>query len=121
MPAAPKDAAPATVAANREVHLNGQRAADADLRIDFALTDLDQTWTMWIKRGVLNARRGPHPATQLTVSGPKAALVGAILQSGAAGQLAQAGKLQLDGDQSALTTLGGLLDEFDPNFDIVTP
>jgi alkyl sulfatase BDS1-like metallo-beta-lactamase superfamily hydrolase len=103
------------------VHLIGDKAADVDLRIDFAFADLDQTWTMWIKRGVLNARRGPHPAAQLTVSGPKAALVGAILQPGAASQLAQAGKIQLDGDQSALTRLGGLLDEFDPNFNIVTP
>jgi len=43
-------------------------------------------------RAVLNARRGASTDTQLTVSGPKAALVGVLLQPASAGQLAQAGK-----------------------------
>jgi alkyl sulfatase BDS1-like metallo-beta-lactamase superfamily hydrolase len=73
------------------------------------------------KLGVLNARRGASPDARLMVSGPKAALVGVILQPGPAGQLAQAGKIQLDGDQSALAAFAGLLDEFDLDFNIVTP
>ena len=103
------------------VHVIGGRAADADLRIDFTFTDLGQTWTVWVRRGVLNARPGASPDTLLTVSGPKAVLVGVILQPGAAGQLAQAGKIRLDGDQSALAAFAGLLDEFALDFDIVTP
>ena len=55
------------------------------------------------------------------ISGPKAALVGALLQPGAAAELAKAGQISLDGDESALETLGGLLDTFDPSFNIVTP
>jgi alkyl sulfatase BDS1-like metallo-beta-lactamase superfamily hydrolase len=103
------------------VHVIGDEAAKVDLRIDFAFTDLDQTWTVWVRRGVLNARRGASPGTQLTVSGPKAALVGAVLQPAAAGQFAQAGKIQLDGDESVLATFAGLMDTFDPNFNIITP
>jgi len=104
------------------IHLIGEKAADADLRIDFVFTDhSDEAWTVWVKRGVLNARKGASPNTPLTVSGPKAALVGALLQPGAAAQLAKAGKISLDGDGSALETLGGLLDTFDPSFNIVTP
>ena len=103
------------------VHLIGDKAATADLRIDFRFTDLDETWTMWIARGVLNARRGASPDAGLTVSGPKAALVGALLKPAGAGQLAQAGAITLDGDELLLQTLAGLLDDFDPNFDIVTP
>ena len=103
------------------VHVNGERAADVDVRIDFTFTDSDETWTMWVRRGVLNARRGAHPETQLSVSGPKAALVGALLQPSAAAQLAQGGKIQLDGDQRALQTFAGVLDEFPPDFNIVTP
>jgi linear primary-alkylsulfatase len=76
---------------------------------------------MWVKRGVLNARKGASPDTQLTVSGPKATLVGVVLQPAAASQLAQAGKIQLDGDQSVLQAFAALIDEFDPNFNIVTP
>ena len=106
------------------VHVNGERAADVDVRIDFTFTDAGdagETWTMWVKRGVLNARRGAAPDTQLTVSGPKAALVGAILKPAAAQQLGQAGKIKLDGDESALETFAGVLDDFDPSFNIVTP
>ncbi|MDJ0114581.1 alkyl sulfatase C-terminal domain-containing protein, partial [Rhodococcus erythropolis] len=75
----------------------------------------------WVRRGVLNARRGAASNTQLTVSGPKAALIGALLQPGAAAELAKAGKISLTGDETALETLGGLLDTFDPSFNIVTP
>lgn len=57
----------------------------------------------------------------MTVSGPKAALVGAVLQPAAAAKLAEAGQITLDGDESALQTYAGLLDEFEPNFNIVTP
>ena len=71
--------------------------------------------------GVLIARRSASPATQLTVSGPEAALVGVVLQPAAAGQLAQTGKITLDGDGSVLATFVVLMDEFDPNFNIVTP
>jgi alkyl sulfatase BDS1-like metallo-beta-lactamase superfamily hydrolase len=103
------------------VHIIGDRAAKADLRIDFTFTDHNETWTAWVKRGVLNARRGASPDTQLTVSGPKAALVGVVLNPAAASQLAQAAKITMDGDASVLATLAGLMDEFDPNFNIVTP
>jgi alkyl sulfatase BDS1-like metallo-beta-lactamase superfamily hydrolase len=44
-----------------------------------------------------------------------------VLNPASASQLAQAGTIHLDGDQSVLTTLGGLLDSFDPNFNIITP
>jgi alkyl sulfatase BDS1-like metallo-beta-lactamase superfamily hydrolase len=74
------------------VHVIGDEAAKADLRIDFTLTDLDETWTVWVNRGVLNARRGASPDAQFTVAGPKAALVGVVLQPASAGHLAQAGR-----------------------------
>ena len=91
------------------------------MRIDFAFTDLDETWTVWVKHGVLNARAGASPDTQLTVSGPKTALSRVILKPAAAKQLADAGQVQLDGDASALGAFGAVMDEFDPNFNIVTP
>ncbi|SDJ52387.1 Alkyl sulfatase BDS1, metallo-beta-lactamase superfamily [Frankineae bacterium MT45] len=103
------------------IHLIGDHAAEVDIRIDFAFTDLDQTWTMWVKRGVLNAREGASAAPQLTVSGPKAALVGVLLNPASATQLAGAGKVELEGDPAVLTTLAGVFDDFQPKFNIVTP
>lgn len=103
------------------VRVIGERAATVDLRIDFVFTDHNETWTVWVRRGVLNARRGAHPATQLTVSGPKGALVAAVLQPAAAPKLIEAGQLTVDGDVSVLATYAAVLDTFDPNFNIVIP
>ncbi|MFI6878889.1 alkyl sulfatase C-terminal domain-containing protein [Streptomyces sp. NPDC050400] len=55
------------------------------------------------------------------VGQPKAALVGTLLKPASAAQLAQAGKIKLDGDATLLDTLGGLLDDFRPDFPVVTP
>lgn len=103
------------------VHLKGPEAADADLTITLDFTDQDQVWTMRVARGVLNARRGAVDDAQLTVAGPKAALVGVLLQPAAATRLAEAGTISLEGDQAALRSLGELIDEFDPNFNVITP
>ena len=104
------------------VHLIGEKAGTADLRIALRFTDGDdETWTMRIRRGVLNARRGAAPDAQLTVSGPKSALVGVLLKPAASGALVKSGAVTLDGDEVVLQTLAGLLDDFDPDFPIVTP
>ncbi|MFD6103294.1 alkyl/aryl-sulfatase [Nocardia salmonicida] len=103
------------------VHIIGEKAAHSDLRIDLDFTDADEQWTMWIRRGVLNARRGRSDQAQLTVAGPKPFLVSVLLAPDSAAKLAEGGKITLDGDATVLDTYGPLLDEFDPAFPIVTP
>lgn len=103
------------------VHIVGDRAAAADIHLNLDFTDAGERWNTWIRRGVLNARRGHSPTAQLTLSGPKQALVAALLQPGAADGLTAAGTLALEGDAGALTRLTDLLDTFDPAFPIVTP
>ncbi|MHC2999553.1 alkyl/aryl-sulfatase [Microbacterium sp. HJ5] len=103
------------------VHINGDRAADADVRIDFTFTDAGETWNMWVRNGVLNARAGVSAKAELAVTGTKGDLVGVLLKPAAATQLAAAGRVVLDGDATALDRLGALLDDFDPDFAIVTP
>jgi len=70
---------------------------------------------------VLNARRGASAETQLTISGPKAALIATVLQPASATRLADAGKITLDGDASVLQSYAALLDEFDRNFELIAP
>ncbi len=53
------------------VQIDGPKAADADIRIDFEFTDEGVRWTMWIRRGVLNARRGSSPAAAADRVGPE--------------------------------------------------
>ena len=103
------------------VHLIGDKAADADLSIDFTFTDPDQTWAKTVNRGFFNARKGASTDPQLTVTGPKAALSGALLQPGAGTRLAAAGQISLSGEGSVLDTYGDLLDAFDTDFPVVTP
>lgn len=103
------------------VHVDGAKAAEIDVRFDLVFTDRDETWSVHVNRGVLNAREGAHPGSGLTVSGPKPALVGVLLNPDAAGRLAEAGTITLDGDAALLSTYGSVLDRYDPSFDIVTP
>ncbi|WP_314613144.1 alkyl sulfatase C-terminal domain-containing protein [Streptomyces stackebrandtii] len=103
------------------VHVIGEKAATADLRIDFTFTENDETWTMWIGRGVFNARRGASPDTPLTVTGTKPALVSPLLKPASAAKPVEAGKIELNGAADRLETFAGLLDTFDPDFAIVTP
>jgi ubiquinone biosynthesis protein UbiJ len=70
------------------------------------------------RRGQRPRTLARHPADRLR---PKAALVGAILQPAGANQLAQTGKIRLDGDPSVWPAFAGLLDEFGPDFNIVMP
>jgi alkyl sulfatase BDS1-like metallo-beta-lactamase superfamily hydrolase len=103
------------------VHVIGERAAEVDLRIDYAFTDVDEIWSARVHRGVLKARRGASPDARLTVTGPRAALVGVVLQPATAAKLAEAGALTLTGDAAALGELASVMDTFDPDFAIVTP
>ncbi|MEV6063536.1 alkyl/aryl-sulfatase [Nocardia asteroides] len=103
------------------VHVIGDKAAELDVRVNLDFTDAGEQWTMWIRRGVLNARRGLSPDALLTVTGAKPFLVSVLLQPDSAAQLADGGKITLDGDRGQLETLGSVLDEFDPAFNIVIP
>ncbi|WP_454728434.1 alkyl/aryl-sulfatase [Cellulosimicrobium protaetiae] len=103
------------------VHVIGEKAAQVDVRFDVEFTDQDETWTVWVANGVLNARPGASDAVPLTVRAPKVLAAAVLLQPAVAGRLAAAGKVTLDGDASALDTYASVLDEFDPNFAIVTP
>ncbi|MFE3255689.1 alkyl/aryl-sulfatase [Nocardia sp. NPDC059229] len=103
------------------VHVIGEQATGANISINLDFTDSGQQWTMWVRRGVLNARQGRADDARLTVSGPKAALVGVLLTPGSAGELARSGAITLDGDMTALGELATLLDDFEPTFPIVTP
>lgn len=103
------------------VHVDGVKAAGVDLTLDFAFTDADQTWTVRVRRGVLNARKGTSPNPDATVRGPKAALIAVLLNPAATQGLTENDTVVITGDHTALSTLGGVLDQFDPAFHIIEP
>ncbi|TDD38712.1 MBL fold metallo-hydrolase [Actinomadura sp. KC06] len=97
------------------IRVDGPRAWEHRLTIDWNFTDLKEEVRLGLANGVLTQTRA-HDGTQadltLTLTKPQ------LLRLVATQDL---GDIQIDGDPRALTTLMGLLDDVDPDFDIVTP
>jgi alkyl sulfatase BDS1-like metallo-beta-lactamase superfamily hydrolase len=103
------------------VHVVGEKAADVDVRINVTFTDTGDEWTAWVRHGVLNARPGPADDAQVTVAGPKSAIVGLLLEPAQSSRLVESGALTIDGDRGAIDTYASVVEQFDPAFHLVTP
>ncbi|MEU4330946.1 alkyl/aryl-sulfatase [Nonomuraea dietziae] len=97
------------------IRVNGPRAWDTRLTIDWKLTDLDEEIRLILANGVLTQTRSRAGApADLTVTLTKPQLLGLMASQSSDG-------IQMDGDRQALETLIRLLDDGDRDFDIVTP
>jgi len=97
------------------LRINGPRAWDEQLTIDWVFTDLDQRFRTTLSNGVLSHTSRPRSAsTDLTLTLTKPQLFGVLL-TGALDGVAS------DGDTTAIDRLRGLIDPPDPSFAIVTP
>ncbi|WP_185035185.1 alkyl/aryl-sulfatase [Actinomadura coerulea] len=97
------------------IRVNGPRAWDTRLTIDCVFTDLKDEVRLSLANGVLTqtrTREGTPADLTLTLTKPQ------LLRMVATGEL---GDVHADGDRRAVTTLIGLLDDGDRDFDIVTP
>ena len=98
-------------------------AADGlNLAININLTDIKEDWLLSIANSVLNAfpnrqHEQPSAAMRLSSLDFKLLMMGLTDASTLIGE----SKLEVDGDLSALVTLGGLFDSFPRRFPIVTP
>ncbi|MFG2820504.1 alkyl/aryl-sulfatase [Kitasatospora sp. NPDC048365] len=101
------------------IRIDGPRAWDTRLTVDWRITDLKQAWRLTLSNGALTYRTLPpaadpeHPA-DLTLTLTKPQLLGVLAGKGLDG-------ITLDGDPTVLARLVALLDTPDPNFAIVTP
>jgi alkyl sulfatase BDS1-like metallo-beta-lactamase superfamily hydrolase len=127
---APIPAAPPDVVANLSVaqlldsmaiRLDGPRAWEAELRIDWVVTDPDEAHAITVRHGVLRHRPGRHERANATLVVERAALDQLLLKTAEIGELLEGGRLRVEGDGAKLGELLGLLDEPDPGFAIVTP
>jgi alkyl sulfatase BDS1-like metallo-beta-lactamase superfamily hydrolase len=127
----PTPAAPRDIVANLSVaqlldamaiRLDGPRAAGADLRIDWAISDPDEAHALTVRNGVLRHRPGRHgPSAEATLTIDRAALTELLLKTADVAELATSGRLRVEGNGERIGELLGLLDEPDPRFPIVTP
>jgi alkyl sulfatase BDS1-like metallo-beta-lactamase superfamily hydrolase len=127
----PTAAAPPDVVANLSVaqlldamaiRLDGPRAWESHLRIDWVISAPDEEHALTVHNGVLHHRPGRHaPAADATLLVDREALDQLLLKTADVAGLAESGHLRVEGDGEKIGDLLGLLDEPDPGFAIVTP
>ena len=104
------------------IRLDGPRAWDARLTINWEVTDPDERHLIEVENGVLNHRPDRHhPDADATLIIERRALNEMLAKTADLAELATSGRLRVEGDGEKLGELLGLLDEPDPGFAIVTP
>jgi len=127
----PTSAAPPDIVANLSVEqlldamairLNGPRAWDSHLRIDWVIAEPDEEHALTVRNGVLRHRAGRHePACDAALLIDREALDQLLLKTADIGELIESDRLKFEGEGEKIGELLGLLDEPDPSFPIVTP
>lgn len=103
------------------VRLNGLRAEGLKISLNLAFNDIDP-WHLQIENSVLNSapnRQVDNPDATLKCASIDYKRLMMGLSDGPT--LLQEGKLQIEGDAGVLLQLGGLFDQFERRFPIVTP
>jgi alkyl sulfatase BDS1-like metallo-beta-lactamase superfamily hydrolase len=104
------------------IRLDGPRAWDRHLRIDWVIADPDERHALTVRNGVLHHRPGSHdPEADAALLVDRDALNQLLLKTADIAALAESGRLRVEGEAEKLGELLGLLDEPDPGFAIVTP
>jgi alkyl sulfatase BDS1-like metallo-beta-lactamase superfamily hydrolase len=104
------------------VRLDGPRAWETRLTINWKVTDPDETHLIEVENGVLNHRADrEHPEADATLVVERRALDELLLGRADLAALLESGRLRVEGDGAKLGELLGLLDDPDPSFAIVTP
>jgi alkyl sulfatase BDS1-like metallo-beta-lactamase superfamily hydrolase len=104
------------------IRLDGPRAWDRQLRIDWIVTEPDEEHALTLRNGVLSHRPHRHdPPAEAALAVERAALDELLLKTADLSALTESGRLRVEGQAEKLGELLGLLDEPDPGFAIVTP
>jgi len=104
------------------VRLNGEKAADAEIRLNIDMTDTSEKYLVVVQNGVLHGYPGRHsddPSASLALSSTDLRLMFGGLVG--APTMIKEGRLKVSGNPLALIKFGRLFDKFDRNFNLVTP
>ncbi len=104
------------------VRLNADKAAGKAMALNWQFTDLQQRYAMTLRNSALTyVADGQHAQPTATIVLTKATLDQLSLKQMTLPQAMQSGAIRIDGNPQAVAGLFGMLDTFDPNFNIVTP
>ena len=104
------------------VGLNPEGADDEDVKINLEFTDTDEQFVLHLKNSVLNNmanRQDPDAAVSLSMTRKLFDLV-ALEETSIPVEIVK-GNVKLSGNPLALLKVFGRLEDFNPNFAIVTP
>ncbi|HLZ36187.1 MAG TPA: alkyl sulfatase dimerization domain-containing protein [Mycobacteriales bacterium] len=102
------------------IRVDGPRAWHERLSIDVDLTDTGRRYQLRLANGVLTYSTAARTPAEATLRLPAQALPRLVAAPPTAETLAEFG-IMIDGDAKVLDRLLAVLDDPDPNFDIVTP
>lgn len=92
------------------------------LKINWVQPDTGKRYALTVENAVSRYKADQqHADAQATLTVPRAALVGALLGQTTLRDEAGAGRAKIDGDPAALQAWLGMLDKFDPQFEVVAP
>ena len=104
------------------VRLNSERSVGHDMRINWVQPDTGKQYALSVENSVFLYKSGrQHANAQVTLTAPRAVLIGMLLGQTTLQAAVQAGHAKIDGDPTALQAWLGMLDQFDPKFELVTP
>jgi len=104
------------------VRLNGPKSEGHAMSIGFDFTDTARYYLLTVENGVLNHSSGkPGKTADATLTLTRAALNDVLTQSSTVQDKLSSGEIKIEGDAQKLAELFGLMDDFDPWFNIVTP
>jgi alkyl sulfatase BDS1-like metallo-beta-lactamase superfamily hydrolase len=102
--------------------LNGERAAETRLVVNWDFTDVDEQWVLTVENAALSTRSGRlDPDAGATVTLTRAAMDAVTLGESTLERELGAGSIAISGDAATLVIFFGLLDDLEPGFEIVAP
>src|SRR5260221_14590725 len=100
----------------------GRRTRECKRRSDWVSAIPAEMPALTVRNGVLRHRSGRHePSADASLQVDRKALDQLLLKTADIAELAESGRLRVEGDGEKIGELLGLLDEPDPGFAIVTP
>ena len=103
------------------IRINGPEAWDKKMAIEIIVPDEEVTYHLWLSNGALIYSTAPQSGSvDVTLTGTPKQLTALAAYGPDPEALGKAG-IKINGDKTALDTFSSLLDQGDPNFNIVTP
>ena len=104
------------------VRLDGEKAADADLKLEFVFPDRNEKTYVTVKNGVLIHRPIAAPGlVNATLTVNRADFLGSLLAGQPMAAKVASGAARIDGDAGAFARFSGFLSPPRPDFPIVGP